>query len=891
MFELEDAITQWRERLTWRGAFTETDLDEMESHLRDEVEASVATGEAEQEAFFSAVRRFGEDTDLARGYNLANWEAVTIKRARFAPMLISNYVKVAIRNLFAYKLYSCISILGLAVGLAAVTLAAVYIRYELSYEDVHVKKDRIYRVIRKTTRDGDSPNYHWAETSGALAAALRSEFPEIEHAALVNHSPVSGKIGVVHDGRTFQQHVVFADSSFFDMFTFPLVTGSVSSLHDPSAILITEEAARKIFGDRDPIGEELKLEGNFQESRYTITGIVQNLPGKSRFRFDLFRGLPQTRQVRRGLRSWRVVGWVETYVLLKEGADPKSFEAKLPAFAERHLEPKNGVHVTYDLQPLSRVRLHSGIDYDIPRRGIGSIEHVYLAAWIAILVTLSACLNFIILSTARSADRAREIGIRKVSGAIRSALVRQFLGEAVIISTLALAAGVLLARMLLPTFSDLVYPTYQSFTGHTWGGVHLSIDVGILPTLCGLTVLIGLLAGSYPAFMLSGFQPIAAVQASSPRVGGRNLRRTLVVLQFALAVAITIGTWTVYRQVQYVGEKDLGYKSDHVIGLMQFYANQGLRPQYETIKHEFLQHPNITSASGSDMIVGGRMQDVYPEGAGEESVRMTHVSVDEDYLAMFDIDLVAGRNFRAGPDDEAYLLNEAAVKFLGWTDPIGKRFDAFESGMRPGSVVGVVENFHFESLREPVRPMFLTKQPKSFLMLWLKLEAAGETETLAFIDDMQRRLLPDSTPERKFLDDVLAEYYRDDRRLQRVLVIFGSVAIAVACMGVFGFVCYTAQQRSREIAVRKTLGASDASIVRLLSWDFVGLVVVANVFAWPVAYWFLRQWLNGFAYRTDMSLTAFLLCGATVLGLATAAAAQQGYRAATANPVDALRAI
>jgi putative ABC transport system permease protein len=804
------------------------------------------------------------------------------------PALLRNYAKVAVRNLMAYRLYAGINILGLAVGLAAITLASIYIRHEMGYEDAHEKGDRIYRVIRETRSAGDV-SFHGGETSGALLPALRSEFPQIEEGASVAIF-VYGNTRIEYDGQTFEENVGFADPGFFDMFTFPLISGSAASLRDPSAMFVTQSMAQKVFGSRDPIGEQVILPGAFRGGTYVITGIVKDMPGMSRFRFDFITGPPQTQRFTDALQSWRPQEWIQTYVLLKEGIDPTAIEARLPAFAQRHIEPVAGRHETYHLQPLSRIRLYGATDYGMQYRRGGNINHLYAAVGVALLIMLSACINFVILSTARAADRAREIGIRKVSGAVRSVLIQQFLGEAVIISGLALVGGVFLAPMLLPSFSELVYPTFRTFDGSILGSVQLSLDLSIVPTLMGLTILIGLLAGSYPAFVLSRYQPITAVQGSSLQSGsGRNLRRGLVVTQFALAVVITICTWTVHRQIEFVTESDLGYDTEHVVGLLLF--NSSNRSEYESIKQEFLQNSHISMVSAAHNISGARPYAVYPEGATADSIRMSHLSVDEDYLDMFDIELLAGRNFTEGLDHEAYLLNETAVKLLGWTDPIGKTFEAFEIGLRPGYVAGIVQDFHFEDLREPLGPMFITKEPLIYHVLWAKVDAVDMDETLAYMDGIQRRLNPDVPPQRKFLDDLLAERYRDDERLQRVLIVFASVSIVVACMGVFGFVCYMAQQRSKEIAVRKTLGASDSSIVRLLSWDFVGLVVVANVIAWPVAYWLMRQWLDQFANRMELSPAVFLLSGLAVLVMAMTTAAQQGHRAATANPVDSLRSI
>lgn len=874
MFDLEGAIAQWRERLSWRDAFTDADLNEMESHLRDEIEALVVSGTTEQDAFFQTVRTFDEDIKLAFRFNQANWEKVLIKRTRYAPTLIGNYFKVAIRNLLKRKVYSFINITGLAVGLTGAILILLYVQQELRYDRHHEHANRIYRVIREIHNDNGPSKVLSPGTSGALAPALKDAFPEIQEAVRVGNR---WQTWVRHEDKGFYEYFCVTDANIFDVFSIPLIKGDPqTALKEPYSILITESAAQRYFGDEDPIGKVIVPDSRPLKGTYTITGILKDMP-KTTFSRFCFTFLTFTRSpaMEESWSKWLPTQfrYINTYVLLSKNCDPKTIEQKLSTFMAQHMGDDIAARNTYYLQPLTRIHLYSKVDYNLTWYNYGNITPIYLISAIALFLVIIACVNFMNLATAQSATRAKETGLRKTLGAQRWQLITQFLSESMLITFFSLVFALFLTELTLPFFQDIV-------------GKAIPFDIpSLLPSLMIITLFVGLFSGSYPAFFLSAFRSADIVKGNlNTSSGGKQFRKVLVIFQFAISIFLIIGTTIVYQQLTYINNKDIGFDKENFVSIWPRW-NKG----HENVKQEYLAHPNVLAATASweSMHDAGMSQIVHPEGTEGTQWRMHLLSIDEDFLDAFNIPIVAGRNFsKEVPTDatSAFMLNETAVKMLGWTDPIGKQF---AWGDKKGYVIGVVKDINIASLHKKIRPTFLCKD--RLYTLSLKIKSDQVAETMQFLKEKTAELRPNRGFEYVFLDDAYDAKYRSEQQFGQITSIFSSLAIFIACLGLFGLIAFTIQQRTKEIGIRKTLGASEINIVKLLSQDVIKWVLIANIIAWPIAHYAMQQWLQGFAYHIDVAWWPFALSGLMALGLALFTVFYQSLKAARSNPVDALR--
>ena len=804
--------------------------------------------------------------------------------------LFKNYLTVAVRNLLRHKVYSAINVLGLAIGMACCVLILLFVEHEFRYDRHHENADRIYRVLRETRTGGGNATVSLG-TSGALAAALKNDFPEVRQ--VVRISNLGG--WVRYKDRAFNHGFTLADESIFDAFTFPLVKGDAETvLQEPFSVVISEEMARKFFGDEDPMGKVVTAEGRYMGGDYKVTGIMADSPRHSTIRLNFVTATAHRRLVRRVWDRWLPEdSWrpLQTYVVLPEGYDRRELERKLPDLMEQYMGAEVRKHNTYHLQPFTRIYLYSNVDYGIG--WYGDIAYVYLLSAIAFFILLIACINFMNLATARSANRAREVGMRKVVGAIRGQLIRQFLSESMLMAFLGMAVAVALARLALPSFN-------------AFAGKELSLDAlasgTVLLGLLGVVVFVGLLAGSYPAFFLSAFRPVEVLKGRS-KGGSRGawVRKGLVVFQFSASILFAIGTIVAYQQLGYMRNKKLGFNREQVVVLPIFSRDRAAQTEYEgplsreynRVKEAFLQHPNVLKASASHSLPGrvGKLDVVRPEGIEGDAWRMHIMAVDEDFLDLYGIEVLQGRNFSGEIQSdltEAFLLNETAVKRLGWTEPVGKTFE-WPASYRKGRVIGVVRDFHTRSLKEKIGPMAMCMWRPKFNSLSLMVRGEDIPETMAFLEGKWKELLPVRPFRFWFLDEMLDWMYRGEMKFGQIFGLFALLAIIVACLGLFGLAAFVAEQRTKEIGIRKVMGASVWNLVRLLSIDFVVLVALANLIAWPVAYYGMDRWLRDYAYRIDLEVWIFALGGMLALGIALATVGTQAFRAARANPVEALR--
>ena len=809
--------------------------------------------------------------------------------------MFKNYLIIALRNLNRQKTFSAINILGLAIGLGTCILIVLYIQDELSVDSWHAKGDRIYQVIRETRAGGQSDYLPY--TSGALARAFERDFPEVEKAVRLMWVFLDVHLGE----KKFDMSVCVADPEMFEIFDFPFVRGNLeTAFPNPNAIAITESAAKVLFGDEDPIGKTITAESNHHGGERTITAVLKDVPHNSTLQFDyVSTGGFTSPGAKYAWENWIPTdGWrpVNTYLLLREGADPKGLVAKFPELIDRYMGAEIARTNAYHLQPLERIYLYSRKDYDL--EWYGDIDRVYQFGAIAVLVLAIGCINFTNLTTAQSARRAHEVGLRKVSGAYRSQLMGQFLGESVLTALVALVLALVAVKFVLPEFNAFFFMQIE---------LNLSSDPLLVIPLIGIAIFVGLLAGVYPAFFLSAYEPAETLKGAF-RAGSRGqwIRKGLVVVQFTISIILLASTGVIYQQLDYIRNKNLGFNMEQMVLIPIFVLDQEtksdpgqkLAARYATVKEAFRAHPNVLEVTAYRWGLGwggGIIRTLRAEGHEGTDWRMPLLEVDEDFLDVFQIGLVEGRKFDpiAFPTDtsRAFIINKTAVERLGWDDPVGKSFEWIDRVRnRKGTVIGVVQDFHFSSLRDEIGPIALTIRHQQFYNLGVRVKAEGMEETLAFFEETWKQFVPADQPFEYMMWDQQFEYmYSAEQRAQALTLLSSGMAILLACMGLFGLAAFTVEQRVKEIGVRKVLGASVSNIVMLISRTFAIMVLIANLYAWPITYFAMRRWLDGFAYHTELSWWIFVLSGAVALAIALFTVSFHALRAALSNPVEALR--
>ncbi|MXY48923.1 MAG: FtsX-like permease family protein [Gemmatimonadetes bacterium] len=807
--------------------------------------------------------------------------------------MFRNYFTVALRHLNRQKGYSLINVTSLALGIACCLLIVLFIRDELSYDRFHDKADRIYRVTAEH-RQGDQVSLN-ADVLIPIAKFIRADFPEVED--MVRFVPPGNAWMVKYGDKGFYERDFYlADSSVFNVFHVPLVTGNPrTALDGNDKIVLSETIARKYFGDENPIGKILDAEGSFH---LVVTGVMEDLPSNSHLGFDIlasFRIQEAYTEVPLDEFGWRAS---YSYLLLREGTDPAELEAKLPAFVDKYLGDRYGNEeesLTLRLQPLTDIHLHSHLEREITPNS--DIAYVYLFTAIAVFIIVIACINFMNLATARSAGRAREIGLRKVFGAGRGQVMRQFISESMIMSGLAVCVALVLAIVSLPWFNLLTGKSLAMDADTVWFALGAVVAIGVV---------VGFVAGSYPSLYLSGLAPIQTLKGS---LGTSNagMRRILVVGQFAISIALLICTGVVFNQVEYIRAKNMGLNTDQVVAVpLTFLPVMETSPVF---KARIMESPHVVKATLAYILPGHKNAVIplsvsRPEDSFASKYDMHAAWTDEDYIDLFGIELVAGRYFdRTFPGDwtgtGAVVMNEAAAARLGF-DPaeaaVGetilwlheRRLGYEEDKPVPREVVGVMKDFHFRSLHEPIEPLVLFPDREGGHAM-VKIDSGNLMEALAFIEDTWNEVNPDFAFEYFFVEDTFARLYDAEQRFGRIFVSFAALAVVIACLGLFGLSSFTAERRTKEIGVRKVLGASIPNLFGMLSSEFVRLVIVANVLAWPVAYAAMNSWLGGFAYRVDLGWTTFILAGVLAMAIALLTVGFQAVRAATANPVESLR--
>ena len=798
-------------------------------------------------------------------------------------MMISNYLKTAVRNLWKHRGYSLINLLGLSIGMACCILIVAWVTNELSFDRFHNKADRIYRL----GLEADLGTHLKAPiTNGPAGPAIVEQYPEVLNAVrITGPENVPAKY---EDLQFTEENVTYADQDFFQIFSFPLLQGNPATvLETANTVVIAEAMVPKYFDNVDPIGKIITIGG----IDYTVTGIMADFPRNSQLQFNMLCSFETLAK----LSPPRVEEWMAfsmgTYLLLAENVDVAALEAKFPELVDAHLGPimqAIGGTIEFWLQPMTDVHLHSDMAIDLDNNG--NIIYIYLFSGVALLVLLMACFNFINLSTALAALRAKEVGIRKTLGANRKQLMIQFLSESVVLSLLAIVLTVL----LLETFSANI----QTLSAYTLDIPYFKLW-WLIPALLGLAILTGLFAGAYPAFFLSTFEP-NEILGSKLKRGAANsrLRQILVVSQFAITIMLLIGTSTIVRQINYINNKSMGFSKDNILFITD--TDQPGIPPIQLLRDEFSRVPGVSQAAAATHLpsIGIHKSIFLPEGfAQEDAQTMDFISIDANYLAALDMKLTSGRNFSADlatDSSSACMINVTAAQRFGWDKPIGKKF---HFNNLPGSdeepytmsVIGVIEDFHMASLHEQIEPLFVQYDPSEWRTLTLKLNPANTSATLQRLQEKWLTLVPDRPFDYIFLDDRLEEIYQQEQELRSLTLAFSVLAIFIGCLGLFGMSSFTATNRTKEIGIRKVLGASVPTIVRLLSLETIALILIASLVAYPIAWYAMSNWLETFAFRVPFNWLIPVLISAGTIVLAIFTVSYQSIKAALANPVKSLR--
>lgn len=783
--------------------------------------------------------------------------------------MLKNYFKIAVRNISKNKLQSFINIAGLAIGMACFILIMLWVQDELSYERYNKNADRVCRVI------WDIDGTQIFATPGPFANWLKEHVPGIQEVTRVNQDVKKLK----YEDKKLDATCRFVEPHFFNIFPFRFVKGDPkTALNDVNSIIITENVAREFFGGDDAMGKTI-TQPNVQHP-LKVTGVVKNIPQQTHeylrktdcfLSFDLLR-------TSRAPDSWLEQNSdYKTYILLNEGVSYSAVSDRMNAEFEKLLEkysPNAINHLKFFLQPITKTHLYSDFKFETKE---GNIQYVIFFTIIAFFILLMACINFMNLATARSMRRIKEVGLRKVIGANRPQLIRQFLGEALLISAIAFVLALAIVELFLPAFDNFV-------------GKPLSIYLSNIQILIGLSCLLvfaGIISGSYPAIFLSSFTPMKILKEEM-LVHSRSslLRRILVIGQLTISIALISGTIIIYQQLQYMKNKDLGFDKENLIYL----ETEDFGGKYETIKNELLQHPEIISVAASgDMVLNIGTNNVLDYEGMDKSAKLISfptLYVNEDFAQAFKLKMVEGRFFsRDYPSDEAngFVVNEAAIKAMHMKNPIGKRVGAGKEG----KIIGVVKDFNFRSLRSEIEPLVLSMY--GFQHLYVRVNSKDIRKTIAMVEQIYHRQYPDNIFSTHFFDEEVDKLYQSEGRMGDIFVCFSILAVLIACLGLFGLVSFVAENMTKEIGIRKVLGASVANVVSALTKDFVVWALLANIIAWPVAYFAMHKWLQSFAYSINESLWVFVSAGGLTLLIVLITVGYQAIKAATANPVEALR--
>jgi len=808
--------------------------------------------------------------------------------------MIRNYLKVAWRNLWKNKAFTAINIVGLAAGLAVCLLIVLYVKDELSYDKYNAQAENIYRIDADIFFNGTQ--FTSAVSPAPLVPTLKKDYPQIVQFVRLKDFR---DIRIKKDNQNIQEHnAVFADSTFFQVFSIPVIAGDrLTALNEPNSIVIDETTARKFFNSTDVVGKTLYVD-NYVNCK--ITAVIRDIPPQSHFHFSFIRPIHDTYHDDQG--DWLSNNYA-SYVLVRPGVTQASLQDKVNATIDNYLSKqleqvlhanandlkKGGNHFFYPVMALTDIHLHSNKSYEFQANG--NVAYVYIFSVIAIFILLIACVNFMNLSTARSANRAKEVGIRKVAGSLRSSLITQFLTESVLVSFLSLLFALGIAALLLPLFNQLAGKQMSVFTlFSSW----------LLPVLIALIIVVGCIAGSYPAFYLSSFQPVQVLKGSIAKgFKGSWLRNGLVIFQFFISITLIIGTIVIYNQLNYIRSREIGYNRDQVLVINDTYA---LDKQIKTFRQEMLKISGVQSAAvaGSLPTETGFNQNGWfrdPTLDAKQVTILTGFYADQNYIPTMGMRIAAGRNFSTDfpTDSSAVIINETAAKLLGFKNPLNETLYrpvgyASDGGFasKPYHIIGVVKDFNFSTMRNQIGPLII-ELSENYGRIAMRINTKNIPALITQVENKWNKMVPGQALSYTFLDADFNKVYNAEQRTGKLFITFAVFAIFIACLGLFGLVTYAAEQRIKEIGIRKVLGAKIGEIVTMIAKDFLKLVLISSVVAFPVAWWAMNKWLQSFAYRINISWWVFVVAGLLTIAIALITVSFQAIKAAIANPVKSLR--
>ncbi|WP_026950266.1 ABC transporter permease [Algoriphagus mannitolivorans] len=806
--------------------------------------------------------------------------------------MFKNYFKIVFRNAKKHPMYVLINLVGLAIGMAVSIIILLYVQFELSYDNYHPDGDRIYRVSRAWFNPDGEVSLHLGHTAPPFGPLIQSDFPEdVEVSArLFNFDPL-----IKSGGNAFEEdRFFFADQETFDVFGWKVLEGEgKSALNQADGLVLSESTAKKYFGNSPAVGNELLVLLNGQEMTFQVRGVIEDMPENSHFQVDFLASMVPVVQFYGGLEAFMSnygSNNFSTYIKLREGLDYKEFEAKLPALIDRHMgENQAGIPMSKGTQlilwPIKDIHLYSNLDSEIEPNG--NIDYVYIYLAVAFFILLIACINFMNLSTARSSLRSMEVGLRKVMGADRSLLIRQFLGESFVMTILSMILALVLVVFFLPIFADFAERPLS---------LSLFQKPELLLGIFGIMIFVGLISGSYPALFLSGFTPAKVLKgAFKAGKAHESFRSFLVVGQFAISVVLIVAVLVVIGQLNFMVNKDLGFEKEDMVVLP---SNEAMRENYLMIKDRLENHPGIESVSISSRVPSGRLLDsqgATAEVNGEMSqlnIRIADIHVAHNFLDTYGIPIVAGRTFNfnlASDSTEAFLLNETAIREIGWANPeeaIGKQF---HYGGRRGFVTGVMKDFHFESLHQPIVPIVFLVAHDRKNQISLKIKSDQREQVLSYLQEEWAQMRPDFPFEPNFVDEGFNRQYESENRVKTIFTFFSALAVLISILGLLGLVTFATEQRTREIGIRKVMGAETGNILMLLGKDFLKLVGIGFLIAIPISWYGMSAWLQDFAYKIGVHWTVFLWAGLIAGAIAAATVISQTLRAAWANPVKSIK--
>jgi len=787
--------------------------------------------------------------------------------------MFKNLVKTAVRHIFKHPGYSFLNVLGLTLGITSALFLLIYVSDEMSYDRYHEKSDRIYRVSSKISEPDDQ--FTWIVAQLPFGPQVVQDYPEVE--AYVRFINMPRALYKHEDKEFIEENFFYADSALFDIFTYKVIRGDArSALLEPNKIILTETVAARYFGADDPVGKTLTA-GN---EVYEVTGVIEDVPSNSHFRFE---ALASRNNLPEQIGSWGNFG-VFTYLLFPEGLDVEAFEEKMQGMYAAYMEPIFGpinIKIEYILEPIKEIHLYS-TNAGEPE-STGSITYVYIFAIVAFFLLLIAAMNYMNLATARSSGRAREVGLRKVVGSRRGPLVWQFLSESVIFTIIALIISIILLMALLPRFNLLAGKSFD---------LNVLYSPVVLLSLVAVILLVGIIGGSYPAFFLSRFSPVTVLKGEITQgTAGSLFRKILVVIQFTVSVIMIVCTLVVFRQLNYLKRMDQGFDQKNVLGLE---LNRSMISKYPVLKQTLLENPNILYVGSTNTPVGegsGKLLFDVETDQGMSQRGINFAIVDHDFVEALGIKILQGREFQEDmPSDtlSGVVVNETFVKRMGWSDPIGKRIEAGDENTLRARVVGVMQDYHQTGMYNDIESLLLAYRTINNIV-YVKISDDNVEQTLSHIESSWKEVFPDQPYSYTFLSERFNRQFEADENRGLIFTLFTMLAILIACLGLFGLASYTVEHRTREIGIRKVFGASEGTIMRLVSREFIILSLISIVLAFPIAYYFMSNWLENYVYRTSIGALLFIIAGLLTLVITFATISYKAYQAAVTNPAESIK--